>query len=644
MSFTPPTRLKNFISSSWMIAGYLLILFLITTPYKFAWDDQSLELPLLKRLIDPTLYPGDYFVDGLVKNFSSFLYPILAKFITISQIPCVYFVLYIIVRYFLFFWMYKIWHELSKEKITAFACVFSMFAVLRIGEFFYRTFSHQEFALAFVFAAIYCFIKNRFFLASLILGIAANFHGLYSLFVMFFVGVYLMFSIRKHGFKKLFLSPAIFCIGALPFFIWAIKTHLTSPAATLDQNILPWPKLFYLSCPQNFFFPFSPFIKFSAFFKEPLLFLHGFEQYIFLLLLTTILLCFLPAFRSNRHIQLSCAGAWFMLLLCFLFTYVHPSRTALNLNLFRNTQFLNFFLTGFFVIFFKRAIEEKPIHCWILVLFSLFILKFKSPISLCALSAVFFAFTANSMKEKETFFKKIIFWGSAGLSLLWLAATCILIEHYIRTEMITSLQKPFVYIATGLTFLVYIVFIVSKTSSVKYSRLIFIFPLCLIFCQSIVFRIYRGHIETSGENFFWDLQNAWEEVQLATKNKTPPDALLLVPHNMAMGGFRSLSERSVIASSRDKDIIGFDYAAAEEWAKRIAVIRPFAVEADYSFDEILQVVQSAIFNYNVTHIVFMTHAFNTSYEEFIELLYHNKYFVLGRVNRQKALTFFLRRY
>ena len=55
------------------------------TSYKYGWDDQQLEIPLLKHLIDPTLYQGDYYVESLKQNFSSYFYPILAKLINYAM-------------------------------------------------------------------------------------------------------------------------------------------------------------------------------------------------------------------------------------------------------------------------------------------------------------------------------------------------------------------------------------------------------------------------------------------------------------------------------------------------------------------------------------------------------------------------------
>ena len=101
-------------------------------------------------------------VESLKKNFSSYFYPILSKFITVDQIPTTYLILYVICRYFLFFWIYKIWYLLTGSRFKAFGCVMVFILMARVDEFLYRTFSHQEFALAIIFAAIYFFFREQF--------------------------------------------------------------------------------------------------------------------------------------------------------------------------------------------------------------------------------------------------------------------------------------------------------------------------------------------------------------------------------------------------------------------------------------------------------------------------------------------------
>ena len=82
----------------------------------------------------------------------------------------------------------------------------------------------------------------------------------------------------------------------------------------------------------------------------------------------------------------------------------------------------------------------------------------------------------------------------------------------------------------------------------------------------------------------WQLQRNWEDMQLYVRDHTPKDAMILTPYDMPMGGFRIHSERKVLVCYRDCGIIGFDYAAAVEWNKRIKDIESFKVFSGKTVD------------------------------------------------------------
>lgn len=288
-------QLKN---SPWFIAAVLLLIYLAVNGYKYSWDDQHLEIPLLKSLIDPTLYQGDYYVESLKKNFTSFFYPVLAKLITVEQIPSVYFVLYLVSRYFLLFWTYKIWLHLSQNKFTAICCVLSFIMLIRVDEFLYRTFSHQEFALAIIMAGIYFFLKERFILSALTLGFAANIHALYSLFPFLYIWIYLLWQVRQHGLKTLLGSGMAFTIMCLPFLIWTFNNrigHAVPPAMLQD-----WLTVAIIAAPQNFMFPQAPRIPLETLLGDIRIFIYLTQSYLLLAGLFFLNFFALPSFRQNK--------------------------------------------------------------------------------------------------------------------------------------------------------------------------------------------------------------------------------------------------------------------------------------------------------------------------------------------------------
>jgi len=116
-------------------------------------------------------------------------------------------------------------------------------------------------------------------------------------------------------------------------------------------------------------------------------------------------------------------------------------------------------------------------------------------------------------------------------------------------------------------------------------------------------------------------------MQKYVKEHTPVDAMLLVPHDMEMGGFRIFSERKIIFSYRDCGIIGFDYAAAIEWQNRLKDIENFQVFVKGPLEN---VIAKAILKYRVNYIVFMQYM-HPGKNPLLELVYENDVFALYKV-------------
>ncbi|VAW14635.1 hypothetical protein MNBD_BACTEROID05-1007, partial [hydrothermal vent metagenome] len=393
----PLEKILQILQSPWSMALFLLGVFLATTAYKYGWDDQHLEIPLLKNLIDPTLYQNDYYVTSLKKNFSSFFYPILAKLITVDQIPSTYFGLYLVSRYFLFFWIYKLWLTITNSKFKAIACVLTFILITRVPEFMYRTFSHQEFTLAIIFAGIYYFFKNRFILSSLIFGLAANFHGLYSLFPMFFLGLTLLFQIKKFGLSTLIKSCGVFLLASAPFLIWTIQGRLTH--TSIDPNLTKdWVSLYYLACPQNFLLGAAPLKEImnnaGQIFKAT-------QPYIYLISLFILNAVFNTSFKKNKNALFFCLGAFALIIFSFVFTYIYPSRFVLDLNLARNSQFLLFLLTGFTTLLIIELFEKENIFGVIVCTSLFFFIKLGNLAALSSIGAIFFFLGFLNLLKKQ---------------------------------------------------------------------------------------------------------------------------------------------------------------------------------------------------------------------------------------------------
>ncbi len=614
--------LFKYLYSPWFIALLLLGVFLSTTSYKYGWDDQHVEIPLLKSLIDSSLYVGDYYVESLKKNFPSYLYPILAHFININQIPGIYFILYLVSRYFLFFWMYKLWLSITKDKLHAFSCMIVFIAFSRVYEFLYRTFSHQEFALAIIFAGIYFFFIDRFFIAAILLGIATDFHALYSLFPFIYMEIYLLWQIKRYGIISVVKVLFLYLFFASPFIFWIVGNHMAAKNISAGISHTDWKSLYLLACPQNFMLPPVSLKIIVSSFK---LFFAATKNYLVLLFLFIINVIFNNAFKHNRKALAVCIGAFFLLIVCFVFTYIYPIKFVVDLNLIRNTQYLHFFLMGFTTILFIKIIEKEPIVIGFAMSAIFSMLKYSEYIKLISLSLLFFTLIALNVKKIKIKWLTVLM--IIVLSFFVLCSVCGL---YLLFKQ--QLYQPSTYVCLIiLTVGIIVVYIVANCVDTKKREIIkkmfYIVPLTISLLQFIHYNIERQHKEKYGDGF-WRVRRSWVDMQRFVKENTPKDAIILVPYDLPMGGFRIFSERKIVASERDCGIVGFDYNAALEWKKRIDDISAYTIRPKRP---IIGAIKNAILKYHANYVVFLRYIVPSGNNHLFKRIYTNSDFALFKV-------------
>lgn len=618
--------IPKFLKSDGALSGLILLLFLATNRYILGWDDQHLEIPLLKHLIDPTLYVGDYYVESLARNFSSYLYPILSRIITINQIPSVYLGLYLMSRYFMFFWMFKIWRYCFQNRWIAFIATITLFLGCRTEEFIYRTFSHQEFSYAIIFAGIYAFYRNRFFLAAILLGIAANFHFLYALFPMFYIFIYLVFFHQEKKWKNLLVSSTGFLVAALPFLAWAVPQAIEKRIHSAPTLVEKWIPIFKIACPYNFFFHTYPL-------SEALPNLHDglmtAEYLIFIIVIYLLNWLYLPQFRADRKTQAICLGASILLTATFIFSYILPSRFALDLNLIRNFQYLQWILSGYTAYLVVQKIKNNSLFSSLLFgcIFTALALHNLIAVLIIFLCLILYHAVSpfNEEKGAQHPHQLTILISSLILFLLLFIGAFPALNAQSLSKLIRLLP---IFSLLGISAIALTFF--PKIPK-KFRYLFLILPLLYTIGYFGYLNYVFTHNQREGSGF-WQLQREWEQMQHYVQRNTPKTATLLVPYDMEMGGFRIFSERSIVASYRDCGIVGFDYAAVKEWQRRINDIQPFQVFTEKS---ILPAVQTALQKYKVDYIIFMRYYAPERSNRLLRKIFETEIFSLYKVNTKR---------
>jgi len=613
----------NLLKNDFLVAACLLIIFLLTNGYTIGWDDQHLEIPLLKSLIDPGLYAGDYYVESLQENFASLLYPVLARTISTEMIPAVYFLLYLVSRFFLFYWFFKLWAFLSKDRLIGFYSALTFIVVGRVEEFLYRTFSHQELALAIIFAGVYFFYRERFVLASALLGLAANVHALYSLFPFFYLCVYLLIWHRTKKIKTLLSSVGTFTVCSLPILIWIVRRALLSEGGGSPPPLTEWTLLYKIACPQNFLFYTETLTSLCSSFS---IFVERTLAYWFLIILWGIHFFFNPTFRKDKKSQSVILGGVLMLLVSFVFTYIAPNRFILDLNLIRNTQFMLFVLIGYLPILIIGSSQRKPIFLAVVITVLYTLLRFGSMIGVLAMLATVPLLIIQRISQRESLRPRDI--GTIStLGILFTAVASTIIFLFLKSGFALHAKWS---LGLAITLIVAVFFLWkywgSKSWNTHLGKGLLLIPLLLYTANYSYYHYRRREIEKHAGGF-WQLQRNWIDMQEFVKENTPVDALILVPHDMEMGGFRIFSEREIVCSYRDCGIIGFDYAAAKNWEKRLSDIEAYQV---YIRGSVSSALINAILRYKVNYIVFMAY-FTPGDNPILTERYRNEVFSLYEV-------------
>lgn len=636
---------RKYLSSDWMLVALILCVFLLTNRYIYGWDDQHLEIPLLKHLIDPGLYRGDYYVESLKQNFTSFLYPLLARFLKVEMIPAAYLGLFLLSRYVFFFWTYRLWKYLSGgSRAAAFFCTLSIFMIGRTEEFIYRTFSHQEFSFMFVFAGLYLFYRGRYLAAAVVLGLGANFHALYSLFPMLYLSAFLLLFQKEQKWPLFIKTGLGFVLAAMPFIIWtfarAFQTRLHAAPHLYDN----WMELYLLSCPQNFLFGTTPLQKVLG--DLPAL-LRGLQNYIFMAVLFCFHLAAHEELRRDLKIRAMAIVVLAMIVTTFFFTYIVPSHFILDLNLVRNEQFMRFMLSGYTVLLLWRNLQG-PVWKTLLLAILLAVSGGKDLTDVAAVAVLGLVWLSAEAVSRPAAGRRISRWVLAAVFI----AAIVLFRQVLWAGLVqqttvvrSALQAGFFGLKTllltpsiskrywlAILLAVLLAAVISTRSSPRFrDRLAGLFlavPFMVAFVFYCILHYNFVQISTRGGGF-WQLQRNWEDMQRYVKGHTPKDALIMAPNDMEMGGFRIHSDRKVLVDYRDCGIVGFDLGATVEWQRRMEDIEAFKVIIKEPFTKALL---NGIVKYKVDYIVFMRYAAPPD-NSLLTKMFENEAFALYKVNR-----------
>lgn len=190
--------------------------------YSVGGFDQSIHLPFLKTAADPTLFPGDGFIDLRYSHYSFFWYLFL-PFYRLGVLEISMFVAHVIATYLTFGALWQLGKTLFGNPLAAMLCVLAfIFPHISFAGFPVIEFSllNRTFVLPFLLLSINLFLRERYRAAFLLLGVMYNLHVLSVNFVLVMFLFDFVLEIRKVGWRNILSSVGMFLAAAAPVLIW----------------------------------------------------------------------------------------------------------------------------------------------------------------------------------------------------------------------------------------------------------------------------------------------------------------------------------------------------------------------------------------------------------------------------------------
>lgn len=194
--------------------------------YHFGTFDQVIHIPFLKKTINPGLYPNDPFLELRNYHFSYFWYFFIPLF-EAGVLEESLFLVHILTVYGTF-WMFWALSEVlfgdpRSNLLVTLALIFPHlgFPGFQIIEF---SLLNRTFALPFILGSILLYLKNKRFLAFLLLGLILNIHAVYAVYVLCMYLLNETLTFKKSEWWNPFINLGIFMLAGLPVLIWRIQT------------------------------------------------------------------------------------------------------------------------------------------------------------------------------------------------------------------------------------------------------------------------------------------------------------------------------------------------------------------------------------------------------------------------------------
>ncbi len=512
------------------LAVLLAIAGTIVTGYRFGDSNHGVTIPILKRLMDRTLYPGDVMV-ATAEKFPTVFYHALAFVLpSTDSIPAAFFVLYVIAIAATLAGAYRI-GRWAGGPWAGLLCL--LFAVpVRIGlagEALYRVaFSHSHLASALTIWAIVWFLEGRRALPLLVLSLGAYNHLLYSVYVLVPMTLVVLWEgWEPRDRRRTGVLLAVAAVPLVPLVIWTL-----SRGGPMTPE---WLSLLRLRSAHH---------SFPSFFGNDL------PDAAALLALAVLAASRAPEDRK-RLFALFLTGTALQFVLGTMFTEYWPVKAVLQYQPHRVWRFLVLLLRALAAAGVVEGYRGGGL----------------SRVAAVATGVILFLPGLEGLLPLAVFAQSAVGRPAAAPWARLLAVGIVAslsgwddrpVVDTLINENIRLLMHPLVLAAAALGMMV----AVARDATPRARQLLTATAaaLTLAFLLPYAYRVARVRWESG----------AWRAAQNWVRENTPRDAVLLTPPREA--GFRVFSEHTIVGEWKDGTQQYFDDAFVREWGARMEVL------------------------------------------------------------------------
>src|SRR5262245_41559466 len=202
--------------------------------YRLGGSNHSIQVPLVKHLVDPAQYAGDPLLASFEGYPTFFFHGVAAAVRAAGHLELLYFVLYLGSHFASLLAVYVLASLLGRSPaVSAVACFLYLGQVPGLGAelTYWPRLTHAQVATAALLWVLYLYLRGRTRWAFVLCGLVFNVHALYAAHVLALLAADGLMRLKDRGLRTLAADLALGALAALPAFLW-IVTRLDPIAAS----------------------------------------------------------------------------------------------------------------------------------------------------------------------------------------------------------------------------------------------------------------------------------------------------------------------------------------------------------------------------------------------------------------------------